>query len=322
MTPPPSPRDLDNTPVGDLGRLTTESVLPGLMQLDTLPTGRIAALMNTMDREVPDAVASVLPELAAAIDAIVTRMRSGGRLIYVGAGTPGRLGIVDASECPPTFNTDPGLVVALTAGGDAAIRVEIDGAEDDVIAGADDLAAIGLAETDTVVGISASGRTPYVVAALEFARARGALSIAVACNRQSRIGQVADHAIEVVIGPELITGSTRLRSGTAQKLVLNMISTIAMVKLGKTYGNIMVDLQASNEKLRDRARRMVELVTGAPAESAAQAIDAAHGSAKTAILMLETGVSADEAIATLAETPSLRQALATIARTQVGVVND
>ncbi len=310
MTHSTSLGEADGTIRSDLGGLTTESLLPGLMELDTLPTARIAALMNTMDREVPVAVEAAVPELALAIDAIVARMRTGGRLIYVGAGTPGRLGIVDASECPPTFNTDPGLVVALTAGGDAAIRVEIDGAEDDVIAGREDLAALGLTESDAVVGISASGRTPYVVAALEYARARGALSVAVACNRNALISQAADHAIEVVIGPELITGSTRLRAGTAQKLVLNMISTIAMVKLGKTYGNIMVDLQASNEKLRDRARRMVELVTGVESDRASQAIDTAHGSAKAAILMLETGASAREARAILAGTPSLRQALA------------
>jgi N-acetylmuramic acid 6-phosphate etherase len=265
--------------------------------------------MNSLDREVPAAVAAAIPQITSTIADIVGRMQQGGRLIYIGAGTPGRLGLVDASECPPTFNTDRGLVIAVTAGGDAAIREEIEGAEDDAGAGARDLAELGLGELDSVVGISASGRTPYVVGALGFAREVGALSVAVACNRDSRIGQVADRAIEVIVGPELITGSTRLKSGTAQKLVLNMISTIAMVSLGRTYGNLMVDVQASNEKLRDRARRVVETATGVSPDRAAEAIEAAHGSAKHAILMIERGVSVDEASSVLATTPNLRQAL-------------
>lgn len=307
MTPP---ADFgDHALASELAGLTTESGRPELIDLDTLPTDQIAALMNGLDHDVPAAVAAALPEISAAIDAIADRMRAGGRLVYVGAGTPGRLGIVDASECAPTFNTAPGLVVAITAGGDAAIRDEIDGAEDDAAAGAVDLAELGLTSADSVVGISASGRTPYVVGALEFARAEGALTVALACNPGSRIGQVADHAIETVIGPEFIAGSTRLRSGTAQKLVLNMISTIVMVRLGKTYGNLMVDVQASNEKLRDRARRVVEQVTGATPERAARTLEDAGGSAKTAILMLEAGRSAEEAAALLAEATSLREAL-------------
>jgi N-acetylmuramic acid 6-phosphate etherase len=304
-----SPIEADDAIRRELAGLTTESRNPDLMNLDTLSTERIAAVMNRLDHDVPAAVADALPQIVGAIDGIVERMRRGGRLIYVGAGTPGRLGIVDASECPPTFNTDPGVVVALTAGGDAAIRVEIEGAEDDSAAGATDLAAIDLTGIDSVVGISASGRTPYVLGALEYARTRGALAVSVACNRGARISTVAEHPIEVIVGPELITGSTRLKSGTAQKLVLNMISTISMVKLGKTYGNLMVDVQASNEKLRDRARRLVELATGASAADSARAIDLAGGSAKTAILMLETDLSADAAREVLAATTSLREAI-------------
>lgn len=304
-----SPAEVQDTVRRELAELTTESPRPELMDLDTLSTQQIAVVMNRLDHDVPTAVAEALPEITAAIDGIVERMRRGGRLIYVGAGTPGRLAIVDASECPPTFNTDPELVVALTAGGDAAIRAEIDGAEDDAVAGGADLAAIHLTDADTVVGISASGRTPYVVGALEYAAELGALSVGVACNRGARISMTAEHAIEVIVGSELITGSTRLKSGTAQKLVLNMISTITMVNLGKTYGNLMVDVQASNEKLRDRARRLVEMVTGASEADAARAIDLAGGSAKRAILMLESGLSAEVAEQVLTATPSLRDAI-------------
>jgi N-acetylmuramic acid 6-phosphate etherase len=304
-----TPAESPGSAWGELAELTTEAPRPDLMDLDTLSTAGIAAIMNRLDQDVPRAVADALPQIVTAIDAIVERMRRGGRLIYVGAGTPGRLGIVDASECPPTFNTDPGIVIALTAGGDAAIRAEIQNAEDDAVAGAADLAALDLREHDSVVGISASGRTPYVVGALAFASANGALSVAVASNRSSSISSLANHAIEVVVGPELITGSTRLKSGTAQKLVLNMISTISMVKLGKTYGNLMVDVQATNEKLRGRARRLVETITGVSATEAARAIDAAGGSAKLAILMLETGQSAADAAQVLAAVPSLRKAI-------------
>ncbi len=310
MTAHTMPAEVEDVVRRELAELTTESPRPELMDLDTYSTQRVAELMNRLDQDVPTAVAEGIPQISDAIDAIVNRMRSGGRLIYVGAGTPGRLGVVDASECPPTFNTDPGLVLALTAGGEAAIRAEIDGAEDDAAAGATDLAAVHLTAADSVVGISASGRTPYVVGALEYARSQGGLTVAVACNRGSRISAVAEHSIEVIVGPELITGSTRLKSGTAQKLVLNMISTITMLKLGKTYGNLMVDVQASNAKLRDRARRLVETVTGTSALEAERALDEAGGSAKIAILMLESGISAAEAGQMLAATSSLREAIA------------
>jgi N-acetylmuramic acid 6-phosphate etherase len=293
----------------ELSTLTTEAVAEDLRNLDTLPTDTIVALMNEQDQGVPLAVAKALPQIGRAIDDIAERMRAGGRLVYVGAGTPGRLGILDASECPPTFNTDPSLVVAVIAGGDGAIRVSVENVEDDPQGGAEALKAIGLDSSDSVVGISASGRTPFVVGALECARDRRALTVAVACNADSLIGRVAQHAIEVVVGPEIVAGSTRLKAGTAQKLVLNMISTIVMVRLGKTYGNIMVDLRATNEKLRVRAERAVMLVTGCSPDEAERALSQSNGSVKTAILMLSRGLTPERAAEILAEAPSLRAAL-------------
>jgi N-acetylmuramic acid 6-phosphate etherase len=300
------PRDLLRA---ELSTLTTEAVVDDERDLDTLSTGDLVALMNNHDESVPPAVAAVLPTIATAIDGIADRMREGGRLIYIGAGTPGRLGIVDASECPPTFNVDPSLVVGIIAGGDGAIRTAVENAEDDPQGGADALTGIALTPLDIVVGISASGRTPYVVGALEYASGVGALTVAIACNSNSTIGGVADHAIEVVVGPELIAGSTRLKAGTAQKLVLNMISTIAMVRLGKTYGNIMVDLRATNEKLRARAERTVMLVTDCSPAEAAETLAQSDGSVKIAILMLLRGLSADDARASMETAPSLRAAL-------------
>jgi len=293
----------------ELASLTTEAVTEDERDLDTLSTLQIATLMNERDQSVPHAVSMVLPAIAHAIDDVAERMRGGGRLIYIGAGTPGRLGIVDASECPPTFSVDPSLVVGIIAGGDGAIRTAVENAEDNVQDGADSLATINLSRQDVVVGISASGRTPFVVGGLRFARDVGALTIAVACNARSAIGREADHPIEIVVGPELIAGSTRLKAGTAQKLVLNMISTITMIRLGKTYGNIMVDLHATNEKLHARAERTVMLVTGCTAPEARLALEEGGGSVKTAILMLLRGLGADEATALIASTPSLRAAL-------------
>lgn len=289
--------------------MTTESVEPGLGDLDTYPTGRLLELMNTADREVPLAVGRVLPAIAGAVDAIAERMRAGGRLIYIGAGTAGRLGVVDASECPPTFTVDPSRVVGIIAGGDEAIRTAVEDAEDDHAAGAEALRRLELTALDTVVGVSASGRTPYVAGALEFARSAGALAVALACNEDSLIGRLADHAIEVVVGPEFIAGSTRLKAGTAQKLVMNMISTSTMIRLGKTYGNIMVDLQATNEKLRARAERIVMLITGRPAEEARAALAGTGGSVKAAVLVLLRGLDAEHASARVAATESLRAAL-------------
>jgi N-acetylmuramic acid 6-phosphate etherase len=293
-----------------LSRLTTEQVREDLRDLDTLPTSRLVEIMNERDRAVPEAIESALPSIAAAIDAIVERMRSGGRLVYIGAGTPGRLGVLDASEIPPTFNTESSLVVGIIAGGDGALRHSSESAEDDPAGGERDLGGIELGAADSVVGISASGRTPYVAGALAYTRSRGALSVALSCNADAENSRDADHAIEVVVGPEFVAGSTRLGAGTAQKLVLNMISTIVMVRLGKTYGNIMVDLRASNEKLRARAERAVMLVTECTAAEATAALDEADGSVKTAILMILRGLGADGARARLDEAGSLREALA------------
>ncbi|MEO3978671.1 N-acetylmuramic acid 6-phosphate etherase [Streptomyces sp. CAU 1734] len=269
-----------------LEALTTEAFRPELAEIDRLPTLDIARLMNGEDRTVPDAVAARLPLIAAAIDATAERMARGGRLIYAGAGTAGRMGVLDASECPPTFNTEPGQVVGLIAGGPEAMLRAVEGAEDSAELAAADLTALALTPDDTVVGISASGRTPYAVGAVEHARAAGALTIGLSCNAGSALAAAAEHGIEVVPGPELLTGSTRLKAGTAQKLVLNMISTIIMIRLGKTYGNLMVDLRASNEKLRARSRRIVSLATGAPDDEIEAALTAAGGEVKNAILVI------------------------------------
>jgi N-acetylmuramic acid 6-phosphate etherase len=279
----------------ELSSLVTESVDPSLSDLDGLSTLSLVLAMNDQDRLVPDAVRSAAPRIAEAVDAISERMGAGGRLIYIGAGTSGRLGILDASECPPTFGTDPGLVVGLIAGGPTAIRSAVEHAEDDVEAGGRDLDDIGLTRRDTVVGISSSGRTPYVLGALARARAVGALTVSLSCNPGSRLSKLADIAIETVVGPEFLAGSTRMKSGTATKLVLNMLSTLTMVRLGKTFGNIMVDLHATNEKLAARSERMVMTLTGVSAPEARIALDEASGSVREAVLSLLAGVSSAEA---------------------------
>jgi N-acetylmuramic acid 6-phosphate etherase len=255
-------------------------------------------------------VAHRLPEISAAIDAVAERMSSGGRLIYMGAGTAGRLGVLDASECPPTFNTDPTQVVGLIAGGPEALVTSIEGAEDSRELAEADLDALALTADDTVVGISASGRTPYAIAAVEHARSEGALTIGLSCNEHSALAAAAEHGIEVVVGPELLTGSTRLKAGTAQKLVLNMLSTITMIRLGKTYGNLMVDVRASNEKLRARSRRIVALATGADDAEIERALAATDGEVKNAILVVLAGVDGPTAARLLEESGGrLRAAL-------------
>ncbi|MFI2239117.1 N-acetylmuramic acid 6-phosphate etherase [Streptomyces chrestomyceticus] len=274
-----------------LDTLTTEAFRPELAEIDRLSTLEIARTMNGEDATVPAAVADRLPEIAAAIDATAERMARGGRLVYAGAGTAGRLGVLDASECPPTFNTDPSEVVGLIAGGPTAMVAAVEGAEDSKELAAADLDALGLTADDTVVGVSASGRTPYAVGAVEHARAAcGALTVGLSCNAGSALAAAADHGIEVVVGPELLTGSTRLKAGTAQKLVLNMLSTITMIRLGKTYGNLMVDVRASNEKLRARSRRIVALATGAGDPEIEAALAATDGEVKNAILVVLAGV--------------------------------
>lgn len=283
-----------------LSELATERVNDSHGEFDLLATEAQLAAMQDESAQAVAAVGDAAPQIAAAIDAIVPRLRAGGRLVYLGAGTAGRMGVLDASEIPPTFGTDPSLVVGVIAGGEVALRSAVEDAEDDAARGAADLDAIALTAADAIVGISASGRTPYVVGALERARELGALTVGLSCNAGSRIGQVADLAIETVVGPEIVAGSTRLKGGTAQKLVLNAISTIAMVRLGKVHGNLMVDVQATNAKLRARAERIVMLATGADAAAASAALESVGGSVKAAILVTITGVTPDEALARLA----------------------
>ncbi|MET7637325.1 N-acetylmuramic acid 6-phosphate etherase [Streptomyces sp. NPDC005438] len=285
----PGPEDLR----AQLDSLTTEAFRSELAEIDQLPTVEIARLMNAEDASVPGAVAAQLPTIAAAIEDIAERMARGGRLIYAGAGTAGRMGVLDASECPPTFNTAPGQVRGLIAGGASALVTSSEGAEDSPELAAEDLDALGVCERDTVVGISASGRTPYAVGAVEHAGRRGALTVGLSCNEGSPLAARARHGIEVVVGPELLTGSTRLKSGTAQKLVLNMLSTITMIRLGKTYGNLMVDVRASNDKLRARSRRIVALATGAGEEEIERALGETRGEVKNAILCVLAGVDGD-----------------------------
>ncbi|RMB83322.1 N-acetylmuramic acid 6-phosphate etherase [Streptomyces shenzhenensis] len=306
MTSASDPRQLR----AELETLTTEAFRPELAGIDRLPTLEIARLMNGEDTAVPPAVAERLPLIAAAIDAIAARMARGGRLIYAGAGTAGRLGVLDASECPPTFNTDPDRVVGLIAGGAEAMVTSVEGAEDSKELARKDLDSLVLTADDTVVGVSASGRTPYAVGAVEHARAVGALTVGLACNAHSALAAAAEHGIEIVVGPELISGSTRLKAGTAQKLVLNMLSTITMIRLGKTYGNLMVDVRASNDKLRARSRRIVALATGAADEEIERALAETGGEVKNAILTILADVDGPTAARLLAESGGhLRAAL-------------
>ncbi len=283
----------------DLSHMTTEKRNPHTMELDQMSPLEIAAVMNQEDRNVPLAIEKALPQIAQTIEAVEEAFLRGGRLFYTGAGTSGRLGVLDASECPPTFGVDPSMVVGLIAGGDQALRFPIEGAEDDREQGKKDLQDKGLCAKDVLVGIAASGRTPYVIGGLEYAKSLGCTTAAIACNKGSAVGKTADIAIEVEVGPEVLTGSTRLKSGTAQKLILNMISTGAMVRVGQAYQNLMVDVVQSNEKLQVRAENIVMEATGADRPSARAAIDAAGGKVKTAILMVLTGRDAKDAEALL-----------------------
>ncbi len=295
----PETRSMDDVR-SEIGTLVTESANPKYPDLAALGTDELVAAMNSEDALVPAAIEGQLPVIAAIIDEIATRMRRGGRLIYVGAGTPGRLGVLDASECPPTFGTDPALVVGVIAGGRTAVNRAVENAEDSEEAGAADMAALALGPTDSVVGLAASGRTPYVIAAIKAARARGAYTVGFACNNNSALGAAAETALEIEVGPEILSGSTRLKSGTCQKLVLNMISTITMVRLGKTYKNVMVDLRATNAKLRARSERTLMRASGCDAATAASALAAADGHVKAAILAIMTGLPAAQAAELLA----------------------
>jgi N-acetylmuramic acid 6-phosphate etherase len=294
----------------NLGQLNTETIDPRYSQIDFLTTSELLKLINENDQGVSLSVGKVLPQIEQAILEITKRMFQGGRLIYVGAGTSGRLGVLDASECIPTFSIPDGVVIGLIAGGDAALRKGIEGAEDNRDGAVPELQKLELSKLDTVVGIAASGRTPYAIGAMEFARSVGALSVALTCNPNSEMSKFADVAIEIDSGPEILAGSTRMKAGTAQKLVLNMISTVTMINLGKTFGNLMVDLQVTNVKLRDRAIRIIQAATQTDAKRAEEALLAANNQVKVAIVMLLLQVTPAEAISALESANSrVREAL-------------
>ena len=283
-----------------LAGLGTEQADERYAHIDRMTVAELAATMNEADAEVPRAVRRALPEISAAIEALVPRLQAGGRLRYVGAGTAGRVAAVDASEIPPTYGTPPEFVQAIMAGGPDALVLSSEGAEDNEAAGVAEIDALGIGPNDVVVGIAASGRTPFVIAAVKRARELGALTVGLSCNTGTRLSAAAEYPIEVAVGPEVVAGSTRLKSGTAQKLVLNMISTIAMVQLGHTYGNRMVDMQVLNEKLAVRAARMVVEITGVDLATAKEALARAGDNTKLAVLMIERGVDAATGAAMLA----------------------
>lgn len=275
--------------------LGTEQALAGSRNLDSMTTIEILALMNSADAEIAAAVARELPRIAAAADAITASLEKGGRLAYIGAGTSGRLGVLDASECPPTFGVPADLVRGIIAGGERALARASEASEDDPAAGAADLDAAGFAKTDVLMGVSASGRTPYVLGAIARAREIGARTAGLSCTPQSELSRAVDYPIEVIPGPEVIAGSTRLRAGTATKMVLNMISTAIMIRLGHIYGNLMVNVQPSNRKLEDRARRIIAQAAGISYERACELLEASGRSVRTAIVMEKKQVGRAEA---------------------------
>ncbi|TJW44605.1 MAG: N-acetylmuramic acid 6-phosphate etherase [Mesorhizobium sp.] len=281
--------------MSELERLVSEGRNPRTMDIDLLPTIDILSKINDEDKGVPAAVEKVIPAIAAAVDRIVSAFQKGARLVYLGAGTSGRLGVLDASECPPTFGVPADMVVGLIAGGDDALVRSAEGAEDDPKQGAKALQDIKLTADDVVVGIAVSGRTPYVIGGLTYARQVGATTVALSCNPRSTIAGIADIAISPVVGPEVLTGSTRLKSGTAQKLVLNMLTTASMIRIGKSYQNLMVDLNPSNKKLVARAVKIVMQTTGCTARQARQALDQTGNDVKLAILVTITGMGVEEA---------------------------
>jgi N-acetylmuramic acid 6-phosphate etherase len=276
-------------------RRRTEQRNKASKDLDHMSSREIVQLMNHEDHKVPAAVARVLPAIAHAVDGIVGRMQAGGRLIYVGAGTSGRLGVLDASECPPTFGTSPELVQALIAGGHKAITQPVEGAEDNKANARRELKQLRITRNDTVVGLAASGTTPYVLAAIAYAKSHGALTVAVTANRNSPLAKAARIAITPDIGPEVLTGSTRLKAGTAQKMVLNMLSTATMVRLGHAYENLMIDLTKTNRKLRDRARRILVEATGKNVSDVEHALRQSKHNLRLALVMLKRRASADRA---------------------------
>ncbi len=282
-----------------LAGLTTETVNPNTACIDECSTEEILRLINAEDERVPKAVAAEIPSLAKAVDLAYERLLRGGRMFYAGCGTSGRLGVLDASECPPTYGVSPELVQGYIAGGDIALRNAVEGSEDDAEAGAQLVRDHNLTEKDVLVGITASGSAPYVLGAVQEAAARGAATIALVNNKGSKLEALCQVTVAPVVGPEVIMGSTRMKSGTAQKLVLNMLSTSVMVKLGKVYNNLMVDLQCTNKKLRDRSARIFCTATGADSETAAARLEQAGGTLKTAILMELAGIDRAEAEARL-----------------------
>lgn len=282
-------------------KLTTELDNPASANIDQMTTLDAVSLINREDAKAAAAVREALPQIAEAVDIIAAAIAKGGRLIYLGAGTSGRLGVLDAVECVPTFSVEPDLVQGLIAGGADALTNSIEGAEDKPCGARDDLAARGLTSDDVLCGIAASGRTPYVIGGLEYATGLGAKTIAIACNADSPIGAIADVSICVDVGPEIIAGSTRMKAGTAQKLILNMLSTAAMIRLGKVYGNLMVDVKVSNQKLAERARRLVMRLTGVDDDGARELLARAHSEVKPAVVMSRLAVDVDEARRLLAE---------------------
>jgi N-acetylmuramic acid 6-phosphate etherase len=283
-----------------LEQLITEGRNPNTMDIDQLSTVDMLTRMNDEDQKIADAVKNVIPAVAEAVDRISENMKRGGRLFYIGAGTSGRLGILDASECPPTFGTEPELVQGVIAGGSKAVFSAIEGAEDSKDGGKEDLRERNLTKMDAVVGIAASGRTPYVIGGLEYAKELGCVTVAISCNPNSMIAAIADIAITPLVGPEVIMGSSRLKAGTAQKLVLNMISTGIMIRLGKVYSNLMVNLAPTNQKLVERSKRIVRLATGASIEEVEAAMQRSGYDVKVAIVMLKANLNVSEASERLA----------------------
>ncbi|HJA90162.1 MAG TPA: N-acetylmuramic acid 6-phosphate etherase [Candidatus Jeotgalibaca merdavium] len=279
----------------NLDKLTTETRNPETLQLDQMSVADVLKQMNEEDKKVPLAISEVLGEIEAAVEQIVSSFKAGGRLIYMGAGTSGRLGVLDAAECVPTFGVSADMVVGLIAGGDKAMTVAVEGAEDSKELGQADLENLQLTEHDTVVGIAASGRTPYVIGGLIYADEVGAATVTISCNKDAEISQFSQIAIEIDAGPEVLTGSTRLKAGTAQKLILNMLSTTAMIGTGKVYQNLMVDVQPTNKKLEERSKRIIMQATDCDYETAAAAFEAAGKKVKLAIVMLLTSTTKEEA---------------------------
>ncbi|WP_206422899.1 N-acetylmuramic acid 6-phosphate etherase [Photobacterium sanguinicancri] len=279
----------------DLTRMVTESRNPASQDIDTLSTLDMLSVINNEDKKVAIAVEQTLPEIAQVVDAIAAAFQRGGRLIYTGAGTSGRLGILDASECPPTFGTKAEQVVGLIAGGHTAILRAVENAEDNQELGKGDLTALNFTDKDVLVGIAASGRTPYVLGAMTYAKEIGATTACISCNPHSPMTELADVSITPVVGPEVVTGSSRMKAGTAQKLVLNMLTTGAMIRTGKVYGNLMVDVEATNAKLVERQKRIVIEATDCTREQAEIALNACEGHCKTAIVMILTNSNAEQA---------------------------